>query len=107
MLRLLLGDSRAASISLHVLCGLVLAFLVAPLLTILPLSVNEEAYFTFPIHQYSMRWYQALMLSPEWRLAAVNSLMVALGATMLATVLETPAARARARRGGTAARRAG
>jgi putative spermidine/putrescine transport system permease protein len=92
MLRLLLGDSRAASISLHVLCGLVLVFLVAPLLTILPLSVNEEAYFTFPIHQYSMRWYQALMVSPEWRLAAVNSLMVALGATILATVLGTLAA---------------
>lgn len=92
MLKLLLGGSRGASISLQVLCGSVLFFLVLPLLTILPLSVNEEPYFTFPIDRYSMRWYEALMESSEWRLAAVNSLMVAIGATVLATVLGTLAA---------------
>lgn len=92
MMKLLLGGSRPACIGLHVLCGTVLFFLVAPLLVILPLSINQEPYFTFPILHYSARWYEALAQSPEWRLAAINSLLVALGATVLSTLLGTLAA---------------
>lgn len=92
MLRLLFNGSRLASGGLYAVGTAILFFLVAPLLVILPLSINSEPYFTFPIESYSTRWYEALLDSPQWRLAAVNSLFVAVGATALATILGTLAA---------------
>lgn len=78
---------------------LVLAFLIAPLLVIVPLSFNAEPYFTFTPKMlslnpdgFSLRWYQDIVNNPQWGEAIVNSLIIAIASTALATVLGTLAA---------------
>ena len=77
---------------LRLFVGLVLAFLVAPVIAVIPLSFNAEPYFTYPMPGLSTRWYAELFDSPIWRLALRNSLVVAIATTLLATALGTLAA---------------
>src|SRR5215469_2853208 len=72
--------------------ALVCAFLVLPILIVLPLSLNAEPYFTFPIKHYSLHWYEQLFASENWRRATNNSLVVASSTAVLATTLGTLAA---------------
>ena len=78
---------------------LVLAFLIAPLIVIVPLSFNAEPYFTFTSKMlslnpegFSLRWYRDIVENPQWGEAIVNSLIIAIASTALATVLGTLAA---------------
>jgi len=100
-------------------CALIFAFLVAPILVIIPLSFNAEPYFTFTEEMlrlnpegYSLRWYRMLgavgMQNPDetglvqwwsdlwanatWVDAAKNSLIIGFWTTLLSTVLGTLAA---------------
>jgi putative spermidine/putrescine transport system permease protein len=75
-----------------VTCGAVLVFLVAPILVIVPLSFNAGAFFTYPLAGVSLRWYREFAGSEAWRRAIENSIVVGIGATLLATVLGTLAA---------------
>jgi len=82
-------------ITFRVLCGLILLYLITPILVILPLSFNAEPYFTYPMPGLSLRWYQDFLVgehSEVWHLAVRNSLIIAFFATTLATVLGTIAA---------------
>ena len=72
--------------------GIVLAFLIAPLLAIIPLSFNSGSYFSYPMAGYSLRWYQKALLNPDWQRALLNSLGIGAMATLIATVLGTLAA---------------
>ena len=73
-------------------CALVLAFLLLPLLIIVPLSFNAEPYFTFPLPGWSGRWYREIFASEAWGAALRNSLIIAGPTTIFATVLGTLAA---------------
>ncbi len=77
---------------LWVYCSLVLVFLVAPILAIIPLSFNSEPFFTYPLPGLSLRWYEEFFNSANWQLATRNSIIVAILSTLLATVLGTLAA---------------
>lgn len=72
--------------------ALLLLYLVLPTLVIVPLSFNDEPYFTYPIARYSLRWYAEVLGTAAWRNALWNSLMVASAATAVATVVGTMAA---------------
>ncbi len=85
--------------ALRVFCGLAFLFLMAPILIIIPLSFNAEPYFTFTRGMltldpdaYSLRWYEQVLLGERWRSAALNTLIVGVSATLLATTLGTVAA---------------
>lgn len=71
---------------------LVLLFLLLPILVIIPLSFSDSTFLVYPIHGFSLRWYQNLVQSQEWVSAAKNSFIVAPSATVLATILGTLAA---------------
>lgn len=82
-----------------VFCAAVFLFLVAPILVIIPLSFNAEPYFTFTegmlrldSEAYSLRWYREIVENEAWRRSMVNSLVIGVSATVLATVLGTLAA---------------
>jgi putative spermidine/putrescine transport system permease protein len=70
-------------------CVLVLIFLVVPIFVPVPLSFNSGSFFTFPLAGLSTRWYEVVLGTPRWRAAIGNSLLIGLGATVLATVLGT------------------
>ena len=74
-------------------------FLVAPILVIVPLSFNAEPYFTFTEgmlrldpEAWSLRWYNAIVDDEAWSRALVNSLLIGIASTILATTLGTLAA---------------
>jgi putative spermidine/putrescine transport system permease protein len=74
------------------LCAAIFAFLVAPILVIIPLSFNAGAFFTYPLAGVSLRWYRELVTGVQWQRAVENSLVVGIGATAVATTLGTLAA---------------
>ena len=83
---------RVANASLGVLTALVLLFLVAPILIIVPLSFSSGSFFHYPLPGFSMRWYHDFFTSSFWLPSVWNSLIVGSAATILATVLGTLAA---------------
>ena len=83
---------RFAGIGLAALTALVLIFLVAPILVIVPLSFSSGSFFYFPLPGLSLRWYQDFFTSSFWLPSVWNSLIVGTSATLLATVLGTLAA---------------
>ena len=72
--------------------GVVLAFLIVPVLAIIPLSFNAGSYFSYPMAGFSLRWYEKALLNPDWQRALLNSLGIGAMATLIATVLGTLAA---------------
>ena len=81
------------------LAYLVLAFLMLPILVIIPLSFNAEPYFTFSEGMlafdraaYSTRWYAGIFVDEKWMLAIKNSFIIGTASATLATVLGTMAA---------------
>lgn len=79
----------AIRIPVYVLVGLSLALLVIPLLVTLPISLNSVPWFTYPFPGLSFRWFDTLFNSELWRGAILNSLIIAIAATVLATTLGT------------------
>jgi putative spermidine/putrescine transport system permease protein len=83
---------RFFPIALRAFGGAVLAFLMVPILAIVPLSFNAEPFFTYPMPGLSLRWYEEFFGSHVWMLALKNSMIVASLATLLASILGTLAA---------------
>ena len=89
----------AGHYALRIAAYLVLAFLMLPILVIVPLSFNAEPFFTFTEGMlaldpdaYSLRWYQEIGADQKWTLAIRNSFIVGVAAALLATTLGTLAA---------------
>ena len=89
--RAMLAD-KAWDYALWAVCLLVLAFLILPILIIVPLSFSSGTFLTFPLPGLSLRWYEEFFTSAPWQLSLRNSLIVASATTALATFLGTLAA---------------
>ncbi|MBS0246456.1 MAG: ABC transporter permease [Proteobacteria bacterium] len=85
-------SQRLTRLALWVITILVLTYLIAPLLVIVPLSFSSSAFLNYPIPSFSLRWYEDFFSSPDWRLAIWNSLLVGSISALLATSLGTLAA---------------
>ncbi len=72
--------------------GLVLFFLIAPIIAVMPLSFNAEPYFSYPMPGLSLQWYTDFFTSERWQSAIKTSLALASCVTVLATILGTLAA---------------
>lgn len=83
---------RAWRMIFMVFCAVVLLFLIAPILVIMPLSFNAEPYFTYPMPGLSMRWYVDFFQDPRWLNALKSSVFIGLAATALSMTLGTLAA---------------
>jgi len=75
-----------------VFTGLVLLFLISPVLAIVPLSFNAEPYFSYPMPGLSLQWYRDFFGNARWRDALILSFELAACVTVLATALGTVAA---------------
>ena len=98
-------------------CALIFVFLVVPIFIVVPLSFNQEPYFSFTAGMlnldpdaYSLRWYADIvrngMVAPDatvgwwsdmwnnaqWIRSIKNSFIIGIPATLLATALGTMAA---------------
>lgn len=77
---------------LYALVAAILVFLVVPCLLVIPMSFSGGEYLEFPPRTLSLRWYEAVLASQEWRAAAATSLKVAIPTTLIATALGTATA---------------
>lgn len=85
--------------SFRVICGLIFAFLIIPILVIIPLSFNAEDFFTFTPEMlrldpagYSLKHYKDFFTDNGWQQALRNSFIIAPIATILAVSFGTLAA---------------
>ena len=90
--RTLTIGQQVTRVGLALLSTLVLVFLVAPIVIIVPLSFSSGSFFYYPLPGFSLRWYEDFVTSSFWLPSVWNSLIVGTTATLLATVLGTLAA---------------
>lgn len=77
---------------LYAVAVLVMVFLVAPTLIVVPMSFSDSQYLTFPPPEWSLRWYRHYLESPEWLSATATSLQAGFLTMLVATPLGTLAA---------------
>jgi putative spermidine/putrescine transport system permease protein len=85
---------RAGSlrIVLGVFVALIIAFLLGPVLFLIPVSFSTSSFMRWPPDFFTLRWYHSYLLEPIWVSAILRSLIVGLGAAVIATAAGTPAA---------------
>jgi putative spermidine/putrescine transport system permease protein len=69
-----------------------LAFMTLPTLVVIAVSFNPTAILSFPPNGFSLRWYDNVLTYPQFQRAAVNSVVVTVGAVALALPIGTLAA---------------
>src|SRR5690349_304687 len=77
---------------LYGLCAIVLFFLVAPSLIVVPMSFSASDFLEFPPRHLSLRWYVHYFETPEWREATFVSVRTAVLTVVCATPIGTAAA---------------
>lgn len=85
----------------------VIAFLVLPVLLVVPMSFSDTAYLAFPPQGFTLKWYVEIFTQAMWTRPALFSLQIALLVAVLSSALGTAAALALVRgrfRGKTAVR---
>src|SRR5512134_1881255 len=75
-----------------ILTALVVLFILAPLVVVAVVSINENRYMDFPPEGFSLHWYAELWNDTGWRDAITTSLVVALISAALAVAIATPMA---------------
>jgi ABC-type spermidine/putrescine transport system permease subunit II len=83
---------RIGKCSFGIYCGLVLLFLAAPVVIVIPLAFSSADFLRFPPPSYSLRWFNNFFSRRDWMEAAVNSLKIGFLTAGLATALGTAAA---------------
>jgi putative spermidine/putrescine transport system permease protein len=81
------------------ICGLILFFLIAPIVIIIPLSFNAQDFFTFTPEMlaldpagFSLKHYQDFFTNDDWLRPLKNSVIIAPFATIISVSLGTLAA---------------
>jgi len=79
--------SRMSKVSLQTIVVAVLVFIYAPLLVLIMNAFNEGQISSWPIEGFSLKWWVVAYESQEIRAALLNSVLVALGAMIIAMIL--------------------
>lgn len=76
----------------HAFTAAMIAFLVIPVIVVLPLSFTSGQLLVFPMPGWSLQWYRDFFENPVWTGALRNSVAIGIVVTLLATALGTAAA---------------
>ena len=79
----------------YVLCivsGLTFAFLILPLLVLIPISFSSGTYLRFPPPGFSLKWYERYFRDPAWIDATWRSFEIGLATTVLSLAIGIPLA---------------
>lgn len=71
---------------------LVLMFLAVPSFFVIPVSFTEEGFLNWPPVGFSWKWYESVLGSDVWAVAALRSFVVAISSAFLGMLLGVPAA---------------
>jgi putative spermidine/putrescine transport system permease protein len=67
-------------------------YILSPIIFVVINAFNSAAYNVFPPEGFSLRWFQNALIEPRFRVAMYNSLIVGIGAMILAVTTGTMAA---------------
>ncbi|MEU8797505.1 ABC transporter permease [Spirillospora sp. NPDC048819] len=81
--------TRTGLVALAVIIG---AYLILPVLIVVPMSFSDSSFLTFPPGEMSLRWFHNILDEPVWLDSALASLQVALLSAACAVVLGVLAA---------------
>lgn len=87
--------SRLTGTGAWILCtitALMMAFILAPLVVVVAMSVSESYFVTFPPQGFTLRWYVKILQDRDFLEALRLSSLLALGATAGSLLLGVPAA---------------
>lgn len=76
---------------LRALGWIVVAFIAAPLVIVIPMSFSNARSLQFPPPGYGLGYYRAYFSDPSWLRPTYNSLLIALAVTLLTLALVLPA----------------
>lgn len=76
-----------ARVLLACFSALVLLYLVAPVVIVIPMSFSPAKYLSFPPPGISLQWYENFFARADWTSATIQSIRVAVTVMVLATVL--------------------
>ncbi len=79
-------------LAFNMLVAVMLVFLLAPVLLVVPMSFSADRVLAFPPSGFSLRWYAAMLDEPGLAAAARNSLVLASLVTVLTLAIALPAA---------------
>lgn len=79
-------------LAFNLLVVVMLAFLLAPVLLVVPMSFSDDRVLAWPPTGFSLRWYIALLDETGLALAARNSLVLAAVVTAASLLIAMPAA---------------
>ena len=81
-----------SGVLLRIFAGLMVVWLLAPILVVIPLSFTGKQSFEFPPTTWSTEWYHRLFTAPEWIEALTHSIVIALLVVVFAGILGTACA---------------
>jgi len=64
----------------------VICFLLLPITVVLPISLTDQDFLSLPVDHLSLQYYRKLFASAEWLSSIWQSLVIALGAAIIAVV---------------------
>ncbi|SFV32811.1 ABC transporter permease [Hyphomicrobium facile] len=70
----------------------IVIYLLTPIIVTLLMSFSDASALRFPIREWSTKWYGDFFASPQWTDALLNSLMIAVGTTVISTTCGVVAA---------------
>ncbi|MGE0718662.1 MAG: ABC transporter permease [Alphaproteobacteria bacterium] len=94
----------AGKVVLAAFAALLAAFLVLPVLAVVPAAFSARSFIRLPPEAWSLRWWTTFFADASWRRALIKSIEVAVLATAVAVPLGTAAALGLARLRGMARR---
>ncbi len=78
--------SHRSRLWLYILVGLIIFFLMAPSLVVIPVSFTSTTSLSFPPPGWSLRWYESFFGQEKWLGSTWVSLQAAFGTMVLTTV---------------------
>lgn len=75
--------------ALSVYFWIVIAYLLLPILIVVPTSFSAQDFLRFPPAKFGTRWYEVYLTSSAWMDATYRSFRIAIAASVVATILGT------------------
>ncbi|WP_025128420.1 ABC transporter permease [Pseudomonas sp. PH1b] len=80
-------NTHRTALSTRLIAVVAMAFMLFPLLTVIPVSFTAKRYLSMPDGNWSLRHYEALLSNPDWLSSIGQSLAIASATSVIATLL--------------------
>jgi mannopine transport system permease protein len=87
-----LAPNMVMTIAFSAFAWLIVAFLVVPIVLVVPMSFSDSSYLSFPPQGFTFKWYLQVMTDDTWTVPTLLSAQIAVMTALVSTVVGTSAA---------------